>query len=184
MGDCFACTEPFLVHDLVLSSRSFAVTMTNLADSEVRRNKLVSYFFNVVRLPVDQSPGLIKVGSAAPVWNMGSFQLDGIPSREYNVGLIVTPWLWPCTSFLFHPHNTPLWVCQKNDRVHQSTFLCPNSGFAEHLARLSKHDPIVLLRQLHDKLHFEEFLGKCLEMLSNSQPFLCCAFAGINFQTR
>ena len=39
MGDCFACTVPLLVHELVLSSRSSAVSMTNLSDLEVKSNK-------------------------------------------------------------------------------------------------------------------------------------------------
>ena len=34
LGDSFACTVPFLVHELVLSNLSSAVSMTILADSE------------------------------------------------------------------------------------------------------------------------------------------------------
>ena len=36
LGDFSACTVPFLVHKLVLSNRSFAVSMTILVDLEVR----------------------------------------------------------------------------------------------------------------------------------------------------
>ena len=50
------------------------------------------------------------------------------------------------------------WVCQQNVRLRQSTFLCPTSEFAQHLACLSRHDPIVLLRQLHGNLHDPESL--------------------------
>ena len=45
-----------------------------------------------------------------------------------------------------------------SDQVHQCTFLCPNTEFAQDLGCLSKHVPIVLLPQVHDNLHDVESL--------------------------
>ena len=56
--DYCAYTVPFLVHHLVLSSRSSVVAMTILADSEVRRDKLVSCFSNLILLLIDHCLGL------------------------------------------------------------------------------------------------------------------------------
>ena len=82
VGDCFACTIPFLVHELVLYNRSSAVSMTNLADSDVRRNKLVSCFSNLILLPKAHSPGLIYSLKSCPCGNVCSFQLNGICLKE------------------------------------------------------------------------------------------------------
>ena len=66
------------------------------------------------------------------------------------------------------------------------TFFVPIFEFAQHLPCVSKHMTIVLLRQLHDNLHFvlRRTFVKCLEMLPNSQSLLCCACAKIIFLSR
>ena len=65
-------------------------------------------------------------------------------------------------SFRFWSHPILLSrVWQWNDWTHQSTILCPNSEFARHLARLSKHDPIVLHRRIHDNLYVLRSSSSC-----------------------
>ena len=53
LSDCFACTVPCLVHHWALSSQSFAVAMTDLPDSERRRNKLVMCFSDCILILQD-----------------------------------------------------------------------------------------------------------------------------------
>ena len=66
MGDGFACTVLLMVHELVLSNGSSAVLMTDFAESEVRRNNLVSCFSNLILLPFDHSPGVIYSWKSCP----------------------------------------------------------------------------------------------------------------------
>ena len=66
LGSYFACSVPFLVHHLVLSTQSFAVSMTDFPDSEVRRKKLVSCFLDSIFLPTDHSLGLICTWKSWP----------------------------------------------------------------------------------------------------------------------
>ena len=56
-----------MIWAMVLSNRSFAVAMTNLADAEVKRNKLVSCFSNLI---------LQKKIEELPVWNTKKTKLD------------------------------------------------------------------------------------------------------------
>ena len=95
---------------------------------------------------------------------MCSFQYNGTCFREHRVWIDynnMTVALY-CTN----EENRSIlvltillfWVCQQNVRLRQSTFLCPTSEFARHLACLSRHDPTVVLRQLHDNLHDLEYL--------------------------
>ena len=54
LSDNCACAAPFLLRHRVLSNRSSAVSMTNLADLEVRRNKLVSCCGKSLFPPIQQ----------------------------------------------------------------------------------------------------------------------------------
>ena len=63
-------------------------------------------------------------------------------------------------------------------------FFVPDIEFARHLACLSKHVTIVLLRQLHDNLHDVESLSSAWRCVRIHNSLLCFAFAGIIFQIR
>ena len=171
LGDCFPCTVPFLVHELALSNRSSEVVMTDFAQSE-GRNKLESCFSDLIFLPTDHSLRLIYSRKS-------SF-------KENEIGLILAPWLCPCAArmqiIVELWSKTTFWVCRQNDWVRQSTSPCFNFWVCS--ACLSKHDPIVLLRRVHDNLYVVRSSWGVLEMLTNSQSLSVSAFAGIDFQIR
>ena len=98
------------------NSRSYAVTMTILADSELRRNKLVLCFLTSILLRIDHSLGFICSWKSCP-------RGIHVPSKSTSTVSKRTKWIDcdPVTvalqmhvcgkSFLFGPHNTPFWVC-------------------------------------------------------------------------
>ena len=109
------------------------VSMTNLTDLEVRRNKLLWCFSNLILLPTDFSPRLIKSSKSCPcgirVLSNSTVSLSEKIDRD---------WLWhrDCARVL-HVHNRSVLILT----------------IAQQLACLSKHDPNVLLRGIHDNLH-------------------------------
>ena len=121
LGDRFASTASFFVQELVLSSRSSAVLMTNLADSEVGRNKLVLSFSNLILLPIDHSLRLIH-SQKKTLW---------IDCNTMTVALY-------CTNV--HIRSVLILIVLHSEFVSSTSecinplFLCPNSEFARHLA--------------------------------------------------
>ena len=75
-------------------------------------------------------------------------------------------------SFCFYFHKIQFWVCQWNDQVRQSTFLCPNIEFAWHLARRSNMIPPDF------PINF-----MTSSLLWNLREVLINAFAAITFRT-
>ena len=123
LGGLFACTVPFLVHKLVLSNRSFAVSMTILVDLEVRWNKLVSCFSNSILLPTDYSLGFIYIWKSCPCGICVPSNSSVSMSKKTNLidSGTMTVSLY-CTNV---KHYSILWL-SVNDQVLQSTFLVPN----------------------------------------------------------
>ena len=131
--------------------------MTSVADLEVRMNKFVSCFSNLILLPMDHSPGLIYRLEEVPVWNMCSFQLNDISVKERKLD-----WFGhhDCVLVLHECHNRFVLILTilHSGFVSRTTkctspLFCPKSEFAQHWACLSKHDPIALLRRIHDNLY-------------------------------
>ena len=152
------------MQELVLSNRSSAILMTDFADSEVRRNKLVSCL-SKLNPPANRSTSrtVCKWEKCCPCGICVLFNSTVSLSKEIKLDdcwhhdcvLVLHEWN---DSFHVDPHNTPIWVCHVKDQAHHSTFHRPNTEYAQHLACLSKHDHIELLRRIDHNLHVAESL--------------------------
>ena len=152
----WTCTVPFFVHELVLSNWSSAVLMTDFADSDVRRNKLVSCFSNFILLPCG-------------IWILSISTVS--LSEKNRVGLIVTTRLRPCTArlltiVLFRSSQYSI-LCLSVERLSASMHF----SLSQFWVFLSKHDPIVLLRRIHDNLYVVRFSWGVWRCLRIRNPF-------------
>ena len=154
--------------------------MTNLADWEVRRNKLVSRFSNVILLPVVHSMRLINSWKSCPCGFFVPYN-----STVSLVKEIKLDWFWhrDCV----HVLHVPFWSSQYSflglsvgrptASIHFSSlqyWVCSALGT---FVKTWPHRTV-------PSAQCRKIFLKRLEMCPNSQSLLVNAFAGINFQTR
>ena len=126
LGDYFACTAPFLVHDLVLSS------------GPSRWRFLRTQNGYSILLSIDCSQGLTYCWKSCPCAKSVPSNSTVSDSKKNKCWLIAPPCMAVALpvqhefkeSLRFGLHNTPFWVCRYNNRVRQSNLLCSKFEFA------------------------------------------------------